>query len=106
MANIDNAEGLVLQKRKTPFAARAQNIVLALLVLCMLLVAQPFSLDLYGYGVYALAIVVFLQIAVSNVAANSGVGKTIRKSVIIIAVIAILFAFSIWVTPILVGLGR
>ena len=94
------------QKKKVAFATRAQNWVLGLLVVALLLVAQPFTIDIFGIGVYLLAIAVFLQIAVSNVAPSAGVRKTITKSLIILAIIAILFVFSIWVTPILVEMGR
>jgi len=53
-----------------------------------------------------LAIAVFLQIGVSNVTPTAGARKTITKTLIILAVIAVLFLFSIWVTPMLVEMGR
>ena len=93
-------------KQKVGFATRAQNWVLGLLVITLLMVAQPFSIQIYGYGVYLLAIAVFLQIAVSNVAPSAGVRKTITKSIIILAIVAAIFGFSIWVTPMLVAMGR
>ena len=108
MPDSDVLDGSIVKakKRKVAFATRAQNWVLGLLVVALLLVAQPFTIDIFGIGVYVLAIAVFLQIAVSNVAPNAGIRKTITKSVIILAIIAILFVFSIWVTPILVEMGR
>jgi len=108
MSDNDVLDGSVVkaQKKKVAFATRAQNWVLGLLVVALLLVAQPFTIDIFGIGVYLLAIAVFLQIAVSNVAPSAGVRKTITKSLIILAIIAILFVFSIWVTPILVEMGR
>jgi hypothetical protein len=93
-------------KRKVAFATHAQNWVMGLLVVALLLVAQPFTIDIFGIGVYVLAAAVFLQIAVSNVAPTAGVRKTITKSLIILAIIAALFAISILVTPILVEMGR
>ena len=93
-------------KQKVGFATRAQNWVLGLLVVTLLMVAQPFSIQIYGYGVYLLAIAVFLQIAVSNVAPSAGLRKTITKSIIILAIVAAIFGFSIWVTPMLVAMGR
>ena len=93
-------------KSKVAFARRAQNWVMAFLIISLLCVAQPFSLQLYGYGIFLLGIAVFLQIAVSNVTPTAGVRATVVKSVIIIAVIIAIFAFSIWVTPILVEMGR
>lgn len=97
---------VVLDKQKAPFATRAQNWVMVLLVVSLLLVAQPFSIDIFGIAVYLLAIAVFLQIGVSNVTPTAGARKTITKTLIILAVIAVLFLFSIWVTPMLVEMGR
>ena len=54
-------------KSKVAFARRAQNWVMAFLIISLVCVAQPFSLQLYGYGIFLLGIAVFLQIAVSNV---------------------------------------
>jgi len=93
-------------KSKVAFARRAQNWVMVFLIVSFLCVAQPFSLQLFGYGIFLLGIAVFLQIAVSNVTPTAGVRATVVKSVIIIAVIIAIFAFSIWVTPILVEMGR
>ncbi len=88
-------------KSKVAFARRAQNWVMVFLILSLLCVAQPFSLQLFGYGIFLLGIAVFLQIAVSNVTPTAGVRATVDKSVIIA-----IFAISIWVTPILVEMGR
>jgi len=107
MSNTEQATTpVVLEKQKTPFATRAQNWVMVLLIISLLLVAQPFSIDIFGIAVYLLAIAVFLQIGVSNVTPTAGARKTITKTLIILAVIAVLFLFSIWVTPMLVEMGR
>lgn len=106
MSHSETLDPVVEEKRKVAFATRAQNWVMVLLIVALLLVAQPFTIDIFGIGVYVLAIAVFLQIAVSNVVPTAGVRKTITKSVIILAIIAVLFVFSIWVTPILVEMGR
>jgi len=99
-------EQQVAPKKRIAFARRAQNWVMAFLVISLLCVAQPFSLQLYGYGIFMLGLAVFLQIAVSNVTPTAGLRATIVKSIIIIAVIIVIFAFSIWVTPMLVEMGR
>jgi len=107
MSNTEQATApVVREKQKTPFATRAQNWVMVLLIISLLLVAQPFSIDIFGIAVYLLAIAVFLQIGVSNVTPTAGARKTITKTLIILAVIAVLFLFSIWVTPMLVEMGR
>jgi hypothetical protein len=102
MANVEVAP----KKKQIPFAARAQNFVITFLVVTMVMIAQPYNITIYGLGIYLLALAVFLQIAVSNVNPLSGVGGTIKKSAIIFFVIIVLFAFSIWITPTLVALGR
>ena len=93
-------------KQKLPFAAIAQNVVIALLIVSLLMVAQPISIEIFGIGIYALAASVFLQIAVSNVAPTAGFTKTITKSLVIIAITVLIFVFSILITPTLVTLGR
>lgn len=92
--------------RKLPFATIAQNVVIGLLIVSLLMVAQPFSINIFGYGIYALAASVFLQIAVSNVSPTAGFKRTLIKSLIIIAITVLIFIFSIWITPTLVALGR
>lgn len=99
-------EPQVPTKKKVAFARRSQNWVMVFLIVSLLCVAQPFSLQLYGYGIFMLGLAVFLQIAVSNVTPTAGARATIIKSLIIIAIIIAIFALSIWVTPILVEMGR
>lgn len=99
-------EEVEVQERRKPFATRAQNVVIVFLVLTMIMIAQPYNITIYGWGIYLLAVAVFLQIAVSNVNPLAGVWATVKKSLIIFGVIFLLFAFSIWVTPSLVALGR
>ena len=49
MADANQAtSSMVNEKQKTPFATRAQNWVMVLLVISLLLVAQPFSIDIFG----------------------------------------------------------
>jgi hypothetical protein len=93
---------------KTPiaFAQKAQNVVMVLLIISLVLVAQQFSNALYKFGVMSLFVVVLLQIAVSNVAPTAGLRKTLTKSAIILGIVVLIFAFSIWITPWLVGLGQ
>jgi MFS-type transporter involved in bile tolerance (Atg22 family) len=88
------------------FAQRAQNVVMGLLIVSLVLVAQQFSQALYKVGAVSLFVSVFVQIAVSNVAPTAGVRKTLTKSAIILGIIVLIFLFSIWITPTLVGLGQ
>jgi hypothetical protein len=93
-------------KAPIAFAQKAQNVVMVLLIINLILVAQQFSNALYKFGVMALFVVVLLQIAVSNVAPTAGFRKTITKSAIILGIVVLIFGFSIWITPWLVGLGQ
>lgn len=95
-----------MERAPIAFAQRVQNVVMVLLVASLLLVAQQLSQPLYKVGMLTLLVMVPVQIAVSNVAPAAGVRKTIAKSLIILAIVAMLIIFSIWVAPILVGLGR
>ncbi len=104
-ATPTSLEGAVLPKGKASFAERSQNVVMAMLVVSLLCTAQGFSLLVSQIGIMLLGVSVPLQIAVSNVDPKSGRKGTIRKSIIILLIIAAIFVFSIWITPILVGLG-
>jgi len=95
----------LLPRGKAAFAQRAQNVVMALLMVSLVLTAQGFSLVVSQIGIIALGLTVPLQIAVSNVDPKANVKSTIRKSIVILLVVAAIFVFSIWITPILVGLG-
>jgi len=95
-----------LQPRgKAAFAQRAQNVVMAFLMVSLVLTAQGFSLFVSQIGIIALGLCVPLQIAVSNVNPKANAKSTIRKSIVILLIVAAIFVFSIWITPILVGLG-
>lgn len=93
-----------MDKAPVAFAQRAQNVVIALLIASLIMLAQQFSQPLYKFGVFALLVMVPLQIAVSNVAPSAGVRKTVTKSLIILAIVAGIIGFSILITPFLVGL--
>lgn len=93
-----------MERTPTAFAQRAQNVVIGLLILCLVLVAQQFSRPLYKFGVLALLVMVPIQIAVSNVAPTAGFRKALTKSLIILAIVAAIIVLSILVTPFLVGL--
>jgi hypothetical protein len=95
-----------MERSPVAFAQRAQNAVMVLLIVSLVMVAQQFSQVVYKFGAVTLFVSVFLQIAVSNVAPSAGLRKTLTKSAIILGIIALIFLFSIWITPTLVGLGQ
>jgi len=96
----------VILNKKLPFAARAQRLNIYLLLLALFLLAQQFTYTLYIWGFRLLFIVVTLQVALGNISPDWDVKKSIRKTLVILLIIVVIFAFSIFVTPYLIELGR
>jgi hypothetical protein len=93
-------------KTKNPFAARVQLFNIYLLGISLLLLAQSFSYQLYRLGFVLLFIGVPCQIAIGNVKPEASRLEAIKKTLIYLAIVALIFALSIFVTPILIELGR
>ncbi|CAB5239945.1 unannotated protein [freshwater metagenome] len=93
-------------KTKTPFAGRLQLTIIWLLGICLLLLAQSFSYPVYVWGFRALMVIVPLQVAVGNIKPEWGAAKSIKKILLYLAIVAVVFAISIAVTPSLINLGR
>jgi hypothetical protein len=91
---------------KGPFAARAQRINIYLLIVALLMLAQQFTYTVYLWGFRLLFVVVTLQVALGNINPEWDGKKTLRKTLVILLVIAFIFVFSIFVTPYLIELGR
>ena len=89
-----------------PFAARAQRINIYLLIVALLMLAQQFTYTVYVWGFRLLFVVVTLQVALGNINPEWDGKKTLRKTLVILLVIVVIFAFSIFVTPYLIELGR
>jgi hypothetical protein len=95
-----------VKANKDPFAARAQRINIYLLVVALLMLAQQFTYTLYVWGFRLLFVVVTLQVALGNINPEWDGKKTLRKTLVILLVIAFIFVLSIFVTPYLIELGR
>jgi hypothetical protein len=95
-----------VKANKGPFAARAQRINIYLLIVALLMLAQQFTYTVYVWGFRLLFVVVTLQVALGNINPEWDGKKTLRKTLVILLIIAIIFAFSIFVTPYLIELGR
>lgn len=89
-----------------PFAARLQLSLIWLLGLCLLLLAQSFSYDVYVWGFRALLVLVPLQVAVGNIKPEWGARRSIRAILIYLGIVTTIFALSIAITPFLINLGR
>lgn len=96
----------ITKPAKPPFAARAQKINIYLLLLALFMLAQQFAYSIYVWGFRLLFVVVTLQVALGNINPDWGVKKTVRKTIIILTVIVVIFIFSIIVTPYLIELGK
>lgn len=95
-----------VKTNKPPFAARAQRINIYLLLVALLMLAQQFTYTIYVWGFRLLFVVVTIQVALGNINPDWNGKKTLRKTLVILLVIVVIFAFSIVVTPYLIELGR
>lgn len=77
-----------------------------MLGICLLLLAQSFSYTVYVWGFRLLMILVPLQVAVGNIKPEWGAARSIKKILIYLAIVVVVFALSIAVTPYLIDLGR
>lgn len=96
----------VITNKKLPFATRAQRLNIYLLLLALLMLAQQFTYTIYVWGFRLLFVVVTLQVALGNINSEWNSKKTVKKTLIILLIIAVIFIFSIIVTPYLIELGR
>ncbi len=96
----------VITNKKLPFATRAQRLNIYLLIIALLMLAQQFTYTIYVWGFRLLFVVVTLQVALGNINSEWGFKKSARKTLVILLIIALIFAFSVFVTPYLVELGR
>ncbi len=93
-------------RRGTPFAARFQAILIALLFVGFVLIAQRFSKSLYQIGLPLLVLAAFLQIAFGNIPPTAGFAKSMRLLVLTWVIVAAVFGLGIVLAPYLIGLGR
>jgi len=96
----------VVTNRKLPFATRAQRLNIYLLLIALVMLAQQFTYTIYLWGFRLLFVVVTLQVALGNINPDWNGKKTLKKTLVILLVIVVIFAFSIFVTPYLIELGR
>ncbi len=96
----------VVKTNKPPFAARGQRINIYLLLVALLMLAQQFTYTVYVWGFRLLFVVVTIQVALGNINPDWNSKKTFKKTLVILLVIVVIFAFSILVTPYLIELGK
>jgi hypothetical protein len=89
-----------------PFPERASRILIAAMVIGILLIGQRYSITLFRVGLVVLVAATLLQIAVGNLPATASAGRSLVLSLIILGVVAAVFAVAVPLVPVLSQLGR
>ncbi|HEU5432936.1 MAG TPA: hypothetical protein VFU81_14810 [Thermomicrobiales bacterium] len=92
--------------RRQPFAARVQAILIVVMLVAFVFILQRFSKDLYMIGLPLLVVAAFLQIAFGNIPPQSGFVKSMGLLVMTWAIMAAVWAASIYLAPHLIALGQ
>jgi len=92
--------------RATPFAARFQAILIAVMFVGFALIAQRFSKTLYQVGLPLLILAAFFQIAFGNISPTAGFAKSMRQLALTWVLVAAVFGLGILLAPTLIGFGR
>ena len=92
--------------RRYSFASVIQLLLVILMLLSIILMGQRFDLQFYKIGLILLVITSLSQIAFGNIDPAAGFGRSMKMYGIYMGITALIFAASIVLAPILVGLGR
>lgn len=93
-------------KRVRTFPERAETFLILALAAGILLIAQRYSLMLYKVGLSILVTATLLQIAVGNLRKDASVGYSLLFILMVLAIIAAVFAIGIFLVPHFAQLGR
>lgn len=88
------------------FASKVQLALIVLIMCCFVLIIQRVNKDVYGYAVIALIGLTLLQIAFGNIPAEANWKTSLLGLLIAAIIIGLIVAFSIWIAPYLLQLGR
>jgi len=91
---------------KTTFPERAERVLIGGMLVGIVLLMQRLSLDMYKAGLSVLVVSTLLQIAVGNIPKAGGVAASLVRILVIVAVIAVIFASGVLLVPTLSRLGR
>jgi len=89
-----------------PFAAKMQGILVILLAVSFVLITQQFSETLYRLGFLLLIASTFVQIVFGNLPPEADFKQSIKFTLVVFGIIAIVFGLGILIAPYLVNLGR
>ena len=91
---------------RASFPERAERVLIGGMVLGIVLIMQRSSIDLFKAGFSVLVVSTLLQIAVGNIPKQGSVGGSLLRIVLILGLVALIFALGVWLVPTLSGLGR
>ena len=95
-----------LARRPLPFAARFQAVLIVVMFAAFLTILQQANKTLYQVGLPVLVVAAFLQIAFGNIPPTSGFLKSMGLLILTWAIVAVLIALSVYLTPSLIQLGK
>ncbi|MBW4023976.1 MAG: hypothetical protein HIU92_12720 [Proteobacteria bacterium] len=84
---------------------RAELALILIMVLGFLLIVQQWSFGLFQIGLLTVMAATILNIAVGNLPRNASLGRALRLTVLLLAIIAVVFAAGILLVPYLARLG-
>jgi hypothetical protein len=93
-------------RRPLPFAARFQAVLVVVMFASFVLILQQGSKHLYQIGLPVLVVAAFLQIAFGNIPPTTGFFKSMGLLLVTWAIVAVLIAVAVRITPDLINLGR
>jgi hypothetical protein len=88
------------------FPERAEQALIAAMALGIVMIAQRYSISLFRWGLTILVVSTFFQIAVGNLPQDASALRSIVISLMILTVVAAVFAIGIWLVPVLSQLGH
>ncbi len=93
-------------RRRLPFAARFQAILIVVMFASFLLILQQWNKSLFQIGLPVLVVAAFLQIAFGNIPPVSGFRKSMALLALTWAIVAVLVIVAVQITPSLIQLGK
>ena len=91
---------------RATFPERAERVLIGAMVVGIVLIMQRADLDLFKAGLSILVVATLLQIAVGNIPKQGSVVGSLLRIVLILGLVALIFAAGVWLVPTLSGLGR
>ena len=91
---------------RATFPERAERVLIGGMVLGIALIMQRINLTLFKTGLSVLVVSTLLQIAVGNIPKQGTLGGSLVRIVLILALVALIFAIGVWLVPTLSRRGR